>query len=106
MPAHHHQPTLIINATSDSRVRLPQPLHFPSSAPGCRRRLARTRSRCSAAAMSPVAKNLLVSGSLGAFCVGAYVYTMRAVGRDDLDGAIAKREAAKASAAAAPPAKK
>ena len=56
--------------------------------------------------MSPAAKNLLVSGSLGAFCVGAYVYTMRAVGRDDLDGAIAKREAAKASAAAAPPAKK
>jgi hypothetical protein len=58
--------------------------------------------------MSPLAKNLVVAGSLGAFCLGAYTYTMRAVGRDDLDDAIAKRDAAKgsAAAAAAPAAKK
>jgi hypothetical protein len=59
--------------------------------------------------MSPLGKNLVVAGSLGAFCVGAYTYTMRAVGRDDLDVAIAKRDAAKesaAAAAAAPAAKK
>ena len=57
-------------------------------------------------AMSPAAKNLRVAGSLGAFCVGAYTYTMRAVGRDDLDDAIVKREAAKAAHAAPPPPKK
>jgi hypothetical protein len=56
--------------------------------------------------MSPLGKNLVVAGSLGAFCLGAYTYTMRAVGRDDMDDAIAKREAAKASQTAAPAAKK
>ena len=58
--------------------------------------------------MSPAARNLVVAGSLGAFCIGAYTYTMRAVGRDDMDDAIAKREAAiaPAPAAAAPAAKK
>lgn len=56
--------------------------------------------------MSPLAKNLAVSGALGAFCVGAYVYTMRAVGRDDLGDAIAKREAAKGSGSTAPMPKK
>ena len=51
---------------------------------------------------SPLARNLVVSGSLGAFVVGAYVYTMRAVGRDDLDVTIAKRDAAKPAPPAAP----
>jgi hypothetical protein len=43
--------------------------------------------------------NGVIAGALGAFCVGAYVYTMRAVGQDDLDVAVAQHEA-KASKAA------
>jgi hypothetical protein len=39
-------------------------------------------------------RNALVAGSLGAFCVGVWAYTMLAVrgGRDEVDAAIAKRE--------------
>jgi len=53
--------------------------------------------------------NLAVAGALGSFCLGAYYYTATAVGRDDLDVALAKREAARAAApppapAPAPPA--
>ena len=61
-------------------------------------------------AASPLAKNLVLSGTLAGFVVGAYTYTMRAVGRDDLDVAIARREAVAvpppAAAPAAPAAKR
>ncbi len=48
----------------------------------------------SSPAASKTVSNALIAGTLGAFCVGVYTYTMRAVGRDDLDVAVAKREAA------------
>lgn len=37
-------------------------------------------------------KNLLVAGTLSAFVVGAYVYSMKAVGSTDLDRAVQKVE--------------
>ena len=37
-------------------------------------------------------KNLLVAGTLSAFVVGAYVYSMKAVGTTDLDRAVQKVE--------------
>jgi hypothetical protein len=48
--------------------------------------------------------NGAIAGVLGLFCASAYVYTMRAVGQDELDVALAQREtkaAAKDSKAAA-----
>ena len=47
--------------------------------------------------------NVAVAGTLAVFCLGAYAYTARSVGRDDLDVALAKREAAKAAAPPPPP---
>lgn len=37
-------------------------------------------------------KNLLVAGTLSAFVVGAYMYSMKAVGSTDLDRAVQKVE--------------
>jgi hypothetical protein len=37
-------------------------------------------------------KNLVVAGTLSAFVVGAYVYSMKAVGTTDLDRAVQKVE--------------
>ena len=50
------------------------------------------------AGSSLVRSNVLVAGTLGAFCVGVWAYTMRAVGgsgRDEMEAALAKREKAK-----------
>ena len=47
--------------------------------------------------------NLVIAGTLSAFCAAAYTYTASAVGRDDLDVALAKREAARAAAPPPPP---
>jgi len=55
---------------------------------------ASTPRSMSAAVASKGLTNGLIAGSLFAFCAGVYVYTMNAVGRDDLDVAVAKREAA------------
>ena len=57
--------------------------------------------------MSRGVSNGAIAGVLGLFCASAYVYTMRAVGQDELDVALAQREtkaAAKDSKAAAWPA--
>jgi hypothetical protein len=48
--------------------------------------------------MSRGVSNGAIAGVLGLFCASAYVYTMRAVGQDELDVALAQRETAETGA--------